>query len=1365
MSGDHKNGKPVSLSTQAGDPSRFTRRWCVAGAGLHNVWNFGDLELPAATGRLLLRGPNGTGKTTALESLAPYLLDLNAQRLSAGKGRTTSLSSLMREGGDGKRRHGYAWLTLAHPDEGRWSFGVRIQYSEGASPPVSVIPFAVPGRPLHELKLYGPGKAAVSFDQFKESVVACGGHVFVDEDAYVGHLATHVFGTPNHELVGDLAARLRRVRNPALLGDLSVQEAAVALRESLPGVDEAIIKATADALAESATTRETFQRDTEVAETLEDFRSVWSAHVTEVVTALHESAKLAVREVKRQQAAVKQKTIDVATAAANATRAKEEVEQLDSNIAQVKSEVAALEKRPEYLQAPQLRELKDASVARRHAATAAAKAMRTTADAVSAEAESLTRELHNIGEDLKEVQAQLKGTEAAANEGGVPLLRYAAKARPAIRAGSTVADPGQEIIVHTDASKLREVAGGWRDLATKRRQQAEQAHLAIADHQPVLLLKNTATAKSAEARSAAELADREGAKAKAAELDARVAAAGLRGEVDQWAERQSELLNALGESPWGEDELEQLQSAEPAILLNRGETWADFVSARAESLAANLRSHAREAASKAQSLRAEASELRRQATKLRDGQLLPFPRPAWAGPGNDDLALGAALDWQPAFDDPRAQALLEAALAASGLLGAMLEERGASTATWAVEPTGPVHELNLSQLVAVDASHPLAATAQAVLSRVRLVSNAAEAVAGGLCIGRDGTFTAGVLRGRAPNSEAPASYVGTRQRKAAAIARAEVLEAQAGELEAKATESEAAATELEGRATKMSTDARSFPSREALRIAETRRAEIAKTAAEARSASLRASAAEVDAQQAHQQAHDAWTVRTRAAGLPPDVEALARLRDDGERVAELLAGLATRVGERLAERLERATSTYSRERIAERLAADQATAQEAHSAASDLEHQVKVLEETVGVAIAEIVARRTEALSRLTDLQRRLSPSRDAEREAVRVHAAEQQALTDAERRLREDLEPHSAKCAGALRAVITAPGVQEAILGVAPVDDGPGLLSQIEGALKGRKTATRKTLMDRYDQARAHVAGTWSIDLGDPRGDLITFVLTYGGIAYTPIDAATYAEKLKQRAQQALAASEEQALREFVIGRLPTAIGTAWTRLKDWEHEVNRKMRSASASSGVGVQVRLPPKQDLPAATQHVFNLSCDVSDAERTPEQQRQLGHWLHTLIGAADAETMADRVAAAVDIRAWVDVVYEVTRPDGKTQRLGPRTGLSTGERRLVFLAPMIAAVAAAYDRLGPKVPRLLTLDEVPVEVDERGREGLARYIADLDLDLICTSYLWDGCPGAWDGIDAYDLEAGGDGTVVAFPMLVRGLSPVPETATAG
>src|SRR5438132_11249884 len=135
MTADSNGSNGANGAQDAVAPSRFDRRWHLTGAGLSNVWRFGDLELPAPSGRLLLRGPNGTGKTTALEALAPYLLDLNGSRMSAGKARTTNLSSLMREGAAGKRRFGYAWLTLSEAQEGTWSFGVRIQYSDGASPP------------------------------------------------------------------------------------------------------------------------------------------------------------------------------------------------------------------------------------------------------------------------------------------------------------------------------------------------------------------------------------------------------------------------------------------------------------------------------------------------------------------------------------------------------------------------------------------------------------------------------------------------------------------------------------------------------------------------------------------------------------------------------------------------------------------------------------------------------------------------------------------------------------------------------------------------------------------------------------------------------------------------------------------------------------------------------------------------------------------------------------------------------------------------------------------------------------------------------------------------------------------------------
>lgn len=268
---------------------------------------------------------------------------------------------------------------------------------------------------------------------------------------------------------------------------------------------------------------------------------------------------------------------------------------------------------------------------------------------------------------------------------------------------------------------------------------------------------------------------------------------------------------------------------------------------------------------------------------------------------------------------------------------------------------------------------------------------------------------------------------------------------------------------------------------------------------------------------------------------------------------------------------------------------------------------------------------------------------------------------------------------------------------------------------------------------------------------------------AFTPAAAAAHATRLAESAAQALADAEDSALRTFIIGQLPKAIGGAWQRLLDWKHEVNAKMRATTASSGVGVQVEIVPSETMSPPVRLVYELSCLAGKADRSPEEDVAVGRALRSLIDAADADTMIDKVAAAVDIRDWVDVFYRVQRPGQKPERWGRRTGLSGGERRLVVLAPMLAAIAASYDGLDPAGLRLVALDEVPAEVDETGREGLARYLAALDLDLVCTSYLWDGAPGAWDGIDAWDFEGDETGTVVAFLVLVRGLGGFPGDKT--
>lgn len=1374
------SNQTLDRQTQAGSPSRFEKRWRVVAVGLSNVWRFGDLELPAKTGRLLLRGPNGTGKTTALEALVPYLLDLNPARMSAGKARMTNLSTLMREGAAGKRRCGYAWLTLAGPEDGTWSFGVRIHYSEGASPPVRVLPFAVPGRPLLDLKLYGAARAALTPEQFVAAVSACGGQLFLAEEDYVSHLAARLFGTADREAIATLASRLRQVRNPALLSDLSPQAAADALRESLPGVAEDVINATAEALAESDATREAFTRDKEAAEILKDFRNSWCGHATEVVAKALASATAAAREARTQASLVKRLSNDVASAANEADKAKRDAEDLDKQITAAKSEIEALERHQDYADAGRLSDLKRSAAAQLAAANSAAQAMHATARGVAAQCDSLRLELEHIAEDLDDCRTQAGSADPKAAD-GVRLLTWTLRPRLPLRAGEVVADAGSDLVVQGDSTKLRDAAAAWSDLAKTHLRQAEAAGLAIIDHKDVEALQAQADEKARAAREATTRAEEGSASAKAADISTREAVDQVLRALRVWTRTYPQLIEPLKPSasaeaaggwqgsPWIVEDVEQLVEAEPGQVIATCDGWARHAIARAEAVAGDLRARVQRAAGEAAAFREQAEMRREEASALRRGRLLPLPRPEWAGPGDDNLALGAALEWPQGMADPKERALIEAAMAASGLLGASLGEDGASTRCWRVTPTGAVPATNLLEQLAVDAAHPLASAATAVLARVRLAPTAGSETdaddESGLCIGRDGTFRAGVLCGRVPGADdqallLPSSHIGARQRRAAALARAESLDSEADQLEAQAANQEETAARLELQADDVSSFANSFPSRDELRAAESRRAEIARIARELRDQAATAASESESATGALHRARTEWLERTRNRGLPGDIEQLTRLKNEGAASAVILRNTADVVSGKLAVRLDSVLARYSAQDIAERLRKSEGEAQEAFRVASGTQTEVRVLEETAGAAIAEILARHDAASERFTSLQGRSGPARERQVDTAKAQATADASFAEAERKLRDECEPNAAQRLNALRALLGAPGVADAVLDGEVRLDERKLLEQVGAKLEGRRTLTMKTLLERFDAAKAKLGGVWALDHGDNHGDLLTFSLTYRDATYTPIDAALHAEKLNTRAEQALAVSDERALREFVVGRLPNAIGTAWHALQDWVVEVNRKMRSAAASSGVGVQVRIPLRDDLAPHSRDVYELACKLSGAQRTPEHQKRLGEALHALLDAAEGETMQQRVASAVDIRDWVAVHYEVTRPGGKTQRWNSRTGLSGGERRLVVLAPMLAAIAAGYDQFGPKALRLVALDEVPAEVDDRGREGLARYIAELDLDLICTSYLWDGCPGAWDGIDAYDLEAAPDETVVAFPMLVRGSAPIPE-----
>jgi hypothetical protein len=476
-----------------GHPGRFGGRWRLVDAGLADVWRYGDLRLSAPSGRLLMRGPNGTGKTTALEVLWPYVLDLNAAKLGAGKARFTSLKLLMSEGATSKRRYGYVWLTFAPPHDAATgeqvigaevTYGVRLQYAEGASPAVRPIPFRVPGRPLDDVPLRGPHHEALELEQFIEAVVRVGGQVFADdEEAYVSHLAGHVWGTTPGE-VRLLADRLRQVRNPSLLSDLSPAAAANALRASLPGVSEDVVAATAEALAESDATREAFARDTLAARVLADFAGTWAGHVTDIVRTLHTTA-LDKATVVGQHAKERDRLQD---ALAQATTRRNEAERnlrwLTEQKQQADSELAALEQSEAYKAGGRLADLEQTAHAQRERADGElallaqrANTARQTTDAQQATADDLVVDVTALCEPAVAAGAPAVAVGA--------LLSVSPRPRSTHTVGDSTVDPGPGVTVHHDVPAIAGLPAAWRQTAAERTRRADRATVALTTHTSV----------------------------------------------------------------------------------------------------------------------------------------------------------------------------------------------------------------------------------------------------------------------------------------------------------------------------------------------------------------------------------------------------------------------------------------------------------------------------------------------------------------------------------------------------------------------------------------------------------------------------------------------------------------------------------------------------------------------------------------------------------------------------------------------------------------------------------------------------------------------------------------------------------------
>lgn len=1347
-----------------GNANRFGGRWRLTGVGISNVWRYGNLVLPTGSGRLLLRGRNGTGKTTALELVWPFLLDLKKSRMAAGKQRSASLQNSMREGTSDKKRVGYLWMTFAGPGEHIvQSYGVRLVYSEGSTPPVKVEPFTIPGEPLKDMPLTEPGTrgAITTAENFRTLVESVGGTVFNNDAEYVTSMANNMFGATREDLMV-LADRIRNVRNPELLGDVTPEAAAKFLRDALPEVSPETIEETGQALSSTEETRAAFQRDIETAELLGEFAEAWSGYASEVVRRYADKANQA--RIELDQSTKKKERLDREFAAAEeeVNRTVAQLSRVDAEAADVESAIASIHMSPAYAAIGDLNSLREEAKAKRETAEARRGDLEGQVKGIKKRGDELRVELESLIDRVNSCVAKASGIDLEAGA-APPRISLIQRPYPILAVGNTVVDAGPRVEIESDPEVLNETAQRWRFLAIGHETLANQATLLLADHRnvvaPAQRESDAAIRREEEAQVRADSARQ---KLDQEERNTTAAVSAAATAVSAWALDNRDLTGTPDSDPLDSDTIGETVDFGASVLLDAAALWKEQVKDNAAQLIADLKSEAATARSAAEGKRAQARELRAEADELRSGRDIPPPRPSWAGPAGDHPFAGA-LQWKESTE-LQVRALLEDALASSGLLGAALSGDGQWSDRWSVSSDSPVAEHSLASYLEADPQHPLADSATAVVRRIAVADTVSAADSGwASVVGKDGSFRFGVIRAGAPSDAdvREPSFIGAAQRRTASLAQAAVLDESADGLESEAGDLDSAATELLKGSAQIRSRADSFPDLRDLDRAERRRSLAAEQFSEYRAAAEEAAKIAAEARSSAMRLAEAWTAKARALNLPDSV---VELDDAVKRESELAGSLRTAASELgdtnsalllLRSRISGHDDDYlGVPGLVAQVNLDQRAAEESASRLAHLESEFGSEEKKTGDNLAALGERKTALKTELWQLGSR----KDG---AIEKRASLGTAVTTAEEKIAR-IAPETTAAVADLRGALSAHGVVDAVLDGAALEVGPALIEQALKATESATTRGRARLLQTYDSVRAQLRN-WSVDRSDSHVEgLDTYRCTHDGITYTPTAASSRSTELADKAREQLGEAEESAMREFIVGQLPLAVNIAFTQMSDWVSGVNEKMKNTKASSGVGVEVKVSLRDDLSPPQRAVYELACKKSAATRTAEDDHRLAEALRSLLDqfADETDSDVDRVRKAVDIRQWVRVDYLIERPTAeKKQRWSSRVGLSNGERRLVVIAPMLAAVAALHDKFADTAPRVAALDEIPVDVDEFGIDGLARYIASLDLDLICTSHQWDGAPGAWDGIDAHDLETGPSGTVVAFRMLVRGADPVP------
>nr|WP_296767196.1 TIGR02680 family protein [Rhodococcus sp. (in: high G+C Gram-positive bacteria)] len=1325
------------------------RRFRPTRAGIINLWDYRDQEFSFADGRLVLRGPNGSGKTKALEVLFPFVLDgrIEPRRLNpfAGEERTMK-SNLLYRGQESA--HSYVWMEFgrgSREDPESVTVGIGMRASR-QNDKVTRWYFVADGRAGVDFSLLGSDDRPLTKKQLVEQL---GSDAITDRPVdYRASIDARMFGlgAQRYDQLINLILTLRR---PQLAKNLDPKGLSQALTDGLRPLDEQLVLEAARSFSDMEEVGRSLEGLAQADQAAKNFVGVYSKY-------LRVQARSDVEQVSRRLEAVTHNTTAHFAAAAQKERrlqervaAEKQFDDAERALDQAIADRETLQRSSAYEGKQQLDDLAEsAGKLKVSAAQQSERAKKAQADLEQRSTEA-TRSEAALRDSVAALTRAEDDLQVAAEDAGIAWSSMPASSRSdqfstALRGHAEERDGD----VRAVRSALNTV-----EKATTERARADKSAARARE------LLDAARASVTEAEAAVELTRAQ-------------YASGLR----SWWSDNSTLYSTAGITVAAFDALDAAvprigDDDAPSLDAVLAEVSADGLeTVRARRTASGIR-----AAGLVEEMASLTSE-----RALIDAQHDDAPPAFVARTSSRDGQRGAPL-WQLvrfADDvDPAEAAGVEAALQASNLLDGWIPADGVPASieseqylVAAPADARPAGRTLADVLEAEPGTDVPESIVRDVLQSISLVSDMPDTAPRDLpdtvatSIGLDGRFWQGVQQGR--HVKPDAEYIGATARARRRAARITELDAL---IDATAASTQAAREEerLAGELVRgLHAAAKQLPRVSGIVKAQKSVTESAGALRTSQAGSTVADS-ELDQAIAELSAKEKHLRTTAVAHRTPhsarDIDSLAaairHFENQGDLVLRRRAD-HVRETERSNEALNRLEESTG---LAEELAEEAAIAEENHF---QQVQRLEILSEKLGATADQINIDLEAARDRIEKCKVEQRAARKADKDAGEAIGKAEGACNTAQEGLRgaltetlgdtARLAPYARKDLLAILGVHEAyawPSSESAWLTVdqilyrivgASIDDEisvlPPVVQQLHSALneatasvkasdsyrKSTRTALTGALQE-FDSQLASSGQDYRLQWDAPDGLTVVRVQDEQGFS----SVGEFADRIgdaRSNQETLLTEHERRILEDALLTGLAQQIHERTVDARELIAQMSTEMKQRKMSSGNTIGVHWVLADNLDDGARAISKLLDRDASALNSDDLATMRAHFASEIRIARAAHperSYPEILATTLDYRRWRVFAFTLIRGDGTEDRLtvARHSALSGGEQSVSLHLPLFAAAHVMLSSADPHSPRLLALDEAFAGVDDNGRSELLGLSVQFDLDLFMTGYdLW-------------------------------------------